>query len=65
MIKDLKKIIKGRNVEGIGRLQMLRDGVKVYSTSILLEFMDEVLYAKIMIGYMCFNMTEYVPPPVR
>ena len=64
-LEELKKNIKGGKIEGIRRLQMVKDGVKVDSTSILLEFMDEVLPAKVMIDYMCYNVREYVPPPVR
>ena len=64
-LEELKKNIKGGKIEDIKRLQMVREGQKVDSTSILLEFQEETLPAKVMIGYMCFTVREYVPPPMR
>ena len=58
-LEELKKNIKGGNIVDIKCLQMVREGQKVDSTSILLEFQEEALPAKVMIGYMCFNVREF------
>lgn len=35
------------------------------SETVLLQFTEEVLPAKVMVGYMSFNVRAYVPPAIR
>lgn len=64
-LEELKGMITGGTVTGIRRLQAFRDGEKKDSPSVLLEFKDEVLPEKVMVGYMSFRVRAYVPPPIR
>lgn len=64
-LEDMKKNIKGGTVVGIKRLMAKRDGVRVESTSLLLEFKEQRLPERVKIGFVSFNVREYVPPPIR
>lgn len=64
-LEDLKKNIKGGTVVEVKRLKMNKNGEKVDSTSVLLEFQEEKLPPRVMIGFMSFSVREFIPPPVR
>lgn len=64
-LDELKKIIKGGEVTNIRRLQAFRNGERVDSTSVLLEFKGKEKPDKIMIGYLSFSVRNYIPPPMR
>lgn len=64
-LDELRKVIKGGTVLSVKRLQATRNGEKMDSPSVLLEFKEQVLPERVMIGYMSFYVREYVPPPVR
>lgn len=64
-VEDLMKAIKGGTVVSMRRLQAKRNGERVDSTSVLLEFKEAVLPERVMVGYMSFCVREYVPPPMR
>jgi len=64
-LEELRKVIKGGMITEITRLQAFRNGEKTDSESVLLHFKDDVLPMKVMVGYMSFNIREYVPPPLR
>ncbi|XP_035989752.1 uncharacterized protein LOC118561624 isoform X2 [Fundulus heteroclitus] len=64
-LEELKKVMKGGEIIGIKRLQAFRNGEKMDSTSILLDFKDKILPDKVMVGYMSFNVRAYIPPPLR
>lgn len=62
---EIKANLKGGSVKGVRRLQVNREGVRVDSESILVEFEDEVLPKKVTLGFMSYNVREYVPTPMR
>lgn len=62
---ELRKVIKGGTVLSVKRLQATRNGEKMDSTSVLLEFKEQVLPERVMIGYMSVYVWEYVPLLVR
>lgn len=64
-LEEVKKNIKGGTILAVKRLMAKRDGEKVESTSLLLEFKEQQLPERIMIGYMSFFVREFVPPPIR
>ncbi|XP_073730159.1 uncharacterized protein [Misgurnus anguillicaudatus] len=64
-LEDIKKNIRGGTILGIKRLLANRDGEKVESTSVLLEFREQRLPERIMVGFMSFYVREYIPPPIR
>lgn len=64
-LEDLKKVMKGGTIVSVKRLQANRNGERVDSTSVLLEFQESVLPERVMVGYMSFSVREYVPGPVR
>lgn len=47
------------------RLQSFKDGIKQDSKRILLEFEDEIFPNKVCLGYMTYNLREYVPKSMR
>lgn len=51
-LDEIKKVIKGGTVLSMKRLQAKRGGEKVDSTSVLLEFKEQMLPERVMIGYM-------------
>ena len=44
---------------------MNREGIKCDSLSGMITFKEEKLPEKIYIGYMCYNVRLYIPPPLR
>ena len=64
-LEDMKKNIKGGTVVAIKRLMAKRDGVRVESTSLLLEFKEQHLPERVMVGFMSFYVREFVPPLIR
>ncbi|XP_061757477.1 uncharacterized protein LOC133553371 [Nerophis ophidion] len=64
-LDDLKREIKGGTVTTMKRMMAFRNGEKTESESVLVQFAEEVLPERIMIGYLSFYVRAYVPPPVR
>lgn len=63
---ELMRNIKGGNVIEAKRLQRNREGNKEESLSVMLRFESGgVLPSKVMIGYVCFRVREYVRAPMR
>lgn len=62
---EIKANLKGGSVKNVRRLQVNRDGTKRDSESILLEFVGEMLPRKVTLGFMSYNVREYVPMPMR
>lgn len=42
-----------------------KNGTKQESLSVLLQFREEVLPARVKVGFMSFYVRPYVPPPLR
>lgn len=55
-LDELKKMMKGGKVTDIKRLEAFRDGRKVESKSVMIQFDEEVLPQKVMVGYMSFSV---------
>ncbi|XP_049912384.1 uncharacterized protein LOC126397555 [Epinephelus moara] len=61
----LRENIKGGTVTNVRRLKTWRLGEKVDSMSVLLEFNEGKLPDSVFVGFMRYNVREYVPPPLR
>ena len=59
---EQQKVGPGSEVK---RLKAIRNGIKTDSLSVLIIFDEERLLEQIFIGYMCYGMRLYVPPPLR
>ncbi|XP_061909386.1 uncharacterized protein LOC133653724 isoform X2 [Entelurus aequoreus] len=64
-LEELKRQIKGGTVKMLTRMMAYRNGEKMESESVLVQFVEEVLPQRIMIGFLSFYVRAYVPPPVR
>lgn len=62
---EIKANLKGGSVRNVRRLQVNREGARRDSESILLEFVSEVLPKKVTLGFMSYNVREYIPIPMR
>jgi len=56
--------VKGGKIVKASRLQISRNGKKTDSLAVLLEF-EKVLAKKIRIGYMSYEVREFIPAPLR
>ncbi|XP_060763851.1 uncharacterized protein LOC132872786 isoform X2 [Neoarius graeffei] len=61
-IEDIKNNLKGGEIVDAKRLTKGKE--KTESLSILLHFKDE-MPDKIQMGFMCYPVREYIPPPLR
>lgn len=64
-LEEIKKNIKGGMILAVKRLLAKRDGERVESKSLLLEFKEQQLPERVMMGFMSFYVREFVPPPTR
>lgn len=64
-LEEVRKNIKGGKVIGIKRLQAKREGVRVDSLSVLLDFQEKVLPENVKVGFLSYKVRAYVPPPLR
>lgn len=62
---DVKGNVTNAKVSEVRRLKASRNGIKSDSLSVLITFDEERLPEKIFIGYMCYDVRPYVPPPLR
>lgn len=62
---EVKENVTNVRVNEVKRLKASRDGVKRDSLSVMIAFDEERLPEKIYIGYICYNVRPYVPPPLR
>ncbi|KAK6318278.1 hypothetical protein J4Q44_G00115690 [Coregonus suidteri] len=63
--KEIRENLRGGVLVNAQRLQAIRGGDRVDSTSILLTFKDRVLPNKVTKGYMSYYVRAYVPKPLR
>lgn len=61
----VKGNVKNAKVSEVKHLKANRNGIKCDSLSIMITFDEEKLPEKIFIGYMCYDVRLYVPPPLR
>jgi hypothetical protein len=61
----VKGNIKNANVSEVRRLKINRNGSTTDSLSIMITFDEEKLPSKVYIGYMCYDVRLYIPPPLR
>lgn len=64
-VEDLLASIRNVKVKEAKRLKMKRDGVLSDSLSVLLTFDEFRLPPKVYIGFMCYDVRVYIPPPLR
>lgn len=62
---EIKKSLTGAKVCKVKRMQYTRDGVRKDSLSVMIQFEEEVLPTRVMVGFMSYNVREYVAPPLR
>lgn len=63
-MEDIKKEIKGGKVIKASRIKNKRDGVLKDTTAVILQF-EKVLPRSVQMGYINFNVREYIPKPLR
>lgn len=63
--EEIKRNVSNAKVSKVKQLQFTRDGLKRDSLSIMIQFEEEALPVRVMVGYMSYNVREYVPPPLR
>ena len=63
--EEIMRNVTGARVERVKRLTYNKDGVKKESLSILLSMREERLPTRIRVGYMSYQVREYIPPPLR
>lgn len=63
--EEIKRNVSNVKVSKVKRLQFTRDGLKRDSLSVMIQFEEEALPVRVMVGYMSYNVREYVPPPLR
>lgn len=64
-VEELVKNITNVKIKEAKRLKMKRDGVLSDSLSVLLTFDEVKLPEKVFIGFMCYDVKVYIPPPLR
>lgn len=64
-MEELVASIRNVKVKEAKRLKMKRDGVLKDSLSVLLTFDEMRLPQKVFIGFMCYDVRMYIPPPLR
>ena len=64
-IDDITSHLEEMGVVDARRLTMVRDGVKVNTTSVVLSFDNPVLPPKVFLGYQAFTVRGYIPTPLR
>lgn len=62
---EVKASITNANVVEAKRLRTNRNGSACDSLSVMVTFDEETLPKKILIGYMCYDVRLYIPPPLR
>lgn len=62
-LDELRKVLKGGKVIGIKQLKVFRNGEKVDSEFV--QFSENELPVKVMVGYVSFHVGAYVSPPLR
>ena len=63
--EEIKDNMKRAKVSKVQRMKTNRDGIKSDSLSVLITFEGEKLPEKVYLGYMCYDVRAYVPPPLR
>lgn len=63
--EEIKSNLRGGKIKNVRRLQTFKNGEKTYSESILIEFDEENLPERVYLGYLSYNVREYVPRPIR
>lgn len=64
-IEEIKNNLKGGRITNAYRIKIWKDGVKKDSETVVIEFEGDVLPGRVMIGFMCYYVREFVPKPVR
>lgn len=63
-MEEIIQEVKGGKVIKATRLQMTRNGIKKDSLSVLIEF-ESVMPKKIRMGYLSYDVRQYIPAPMR
>ncbi|CAJ1084286.1 uncharacterized protein LOC113119923 [Xyrichtys novacula] len=62
---EIRDNIEGARVLELQRLKTNRNGEKTDSLSVKIRFEEPKLPDKVYIGYMCYDVRPFVPPPLR
>lgn len=62
---EIMSNVTGAKVERVKRLMYNKNGIKKESLSILLSMREETLPTRVRVGYMSYQVREYIPPPLR
>ncbi|XP_056270945.1 uncharacterized protein LOC130194087 [Pseudoliparis swirei] len=64
-MEELKRNLKGGAIVNAQRMKMTREGVKMDSESVLIEFEEKNVPNKVFLGYLSYPVRVYVPKPLR
>ncbi|XP_072302084.1 uncharacterized protein [Eucyclogobius newberryi] len=64
-VDEVKENLTGVTVVDARRLKVTRFGVRCDSLSVMVTLEGRCLPSKVFIGYMCYSVRPYVPPPLR
>ncbi|KAI2664043.1 Nucleic-acid-binding protein from transposon X-element [Labeo rohita] len=64
-VDDVKRNITNARVNEVRRLKVNRNGNMQDSLSVMINFDQEKLPEKVYIGFMCYDVRLYIPPPIR
>lgn len=63
--EEIKANMKGGKVVDVKRLKASRNGERVDSFSVMIKLDEKVLPGKMYIGFMSYDVRQYIPPPLR
>lgn len=64
-VDDVKRNITNARVNEVRHLKVNRNGNMQDSLSVMINFDQEKLPEKVYIGFMCYDVRLYIPPPIR
>ncbi|XP_067281993.1 uncharacterized protein [Pseudorasbora parva] len=64
-VEEVKKNITNVKVNEVRRLKINRNGNMLDSLSVMINFDQEKLPERVYIGFMCYDVRLYIPPPLR
>lgn len=62
---EIMKNVMGARAEKVKRLMYNKEGVKRESLSVLLYMREDTLPTRVRVGYMSYQVREYIPPLLR
>lgn len=63
-VEDVRGNITNASVREVKRLKMNRNGTVCDSLSVMISFDENKLPDKVYVGYLCYAVRPYIPPPL-